>query len=235
MIIDIWSDIMCPFCYIGKRKLEKALEQFPHKDSVNIVWHSFQLDPTMEANPGTDIYTYLSKRKGISKERAIQMHKQLTETARLEGLTYNFDQSVLANSFNAHRLIQMAKTKELGDAAEERIFKAYFTEGKNIGDTDTLVQLGTEIGLDAKAVKDMLNSDSFATDVTTDIDQAQAYGINGVPFFVLNNKYGISGAQPSEVFLNGITQAWSEYAEERQLTDIGPAPGAACTTDGNCN
>jgi predicted DsbA family dithiol-disulfide isomerase len=226
---------MCPFCYIGKRKLEKALEQFPHKDSVNIVWHSFQLDPTMEVNPGTDIYSYLSERKGISKERAIQMHKQLTETARLEGLTYNFDQSILANSFDAHRLIQMAKTKELGDAAEERIFKAYFTEGKNISDPETLVQLGTEIGLESGAIKDILNSDAFESDVTNDIEQAQAYGINGVPFFVLNNKYGISGAQPSEVFLNGLTQAWSEHAEEHKVSDMGIASGAACTTDGNCN
>ncbi len=210
MTIDIWSDIMCPFCYIGKRKLETALQQFPHKDKINIVWHSFQLDPTIESLPGTDLYSYLAERKGQTRDWSVKVHQQLVETAKQEGLTYNFDKAVIANSFNAHRLIQLAKTKGLGDAAEERLFKAYFTEGENVSDTNTLIELGSDIGLDEAAIKHMLESEAFAQEVTDDIEKAKSYGISGVPFFVLNNKYGISGAQPAEIFLNSLQQAWDE-------------------------
>ncbi|MCW3121917.1 MAG: disulfide bond formation protein DsbA [Flavipsychrobacter sp.] len=235
MTIDIWSDIMCPFCYIGKRKLENALEQFPQKDKINIVWHSFQLNPGVDYPPGTDIYNYLAERKGQTRAWAEKMYAQVTESARQEGLTYNFDKAVIANSFDAHRLIQMAKTKGLGDAAKERLLKAYFTDGLNISNRNTLIELGAEIGLDATEVGQMLDSNFFAAQVEEDIERAQAYGINGVPFFVLNNKYGISGAQPSEVFLSGLQQAWGEYQAEQPLKDIGAQDGAACTPDGDCN
>ena len=211
MTVDIWSDIMCPFCYIGKRRLEEAMGRFEHKNDVSVTWHSFQLDPAMEAQPGKSLYDYLAERKGLTRERSQQMHKQLVEMAKADGLTYNFENAVIANSFDAHRLIQLAKTHGLGDEAEERLFRAYFTEGRDIGDQNTLLQLGMEVGLGAVETGEMLNSNAFAHEVERDIATASAYGITGVPFFVINDIYGISGAQPSGVFLDGLQQAWLEY------------------------
>jgi predicted DsbA family dithiol-disulfide isomerase len=214
MTIDIWSDIMCPFCYIGKRRLEQALKLFPHKDKIDVKWHSFQLDPGMKSQPGTDLYSYLANRKGQTRDWAIKVHQQLVETAATEGLSYNFDTAVIANSFDAHRLIQMAKVSGLDDAAEERLFHAYFTEGKDISDLKTLLHLGTEIGLDKDAVWKVLESDAYAKEVQLDLVKAESYGITGVPFFILDNKYGISGAQPVKIFLYGLQQAWNEYEQQ---------------------
>ncbi len=233
MKIDIWSDIMCPFCYIGKRKLEGALAKFEHKDDVEIVWHSFQLDPTMAYEAGKDIHTYLADRKGQTRDWSVMVHNQMTETARREGLTYNFDTAIIANSFDAHRLIQLAKTKGLADAAEERLFRAYFTEGKNISDHNTLMQIGMEIGLGVIEVGEMLNSDAFAAEVHADIHKAQVLGIRGVPFFLLDEKYGISGAQPVEVFTDGLQQAWAIHERAKQ-TIKNDTNGAVCTPDGVC-
>jgi len=208
MKIDIWSDIMCPFCYIGKRKLETAMSQFPHQEEVEIIWHSFQLDPNIQHIPGKDIYSYLADRYGKSREWSVNMHHQMVENARKDGLEYNFEKAIIANSFDAHRLIQMAKAHQLGALAEERLFKAYFTEGENISDHETLIKIGAEIGLDTLEVTTMLSGDDFRANVNKDIDQARTFGIRGVPFFLFNEKYAISGAQPVEVFLNGLDTAW---------------------------
>lgn len=214
MKIDIWSDIVCPFCYIGKRKLESALEQFEHKDKVEIEWHSYQLDPEAKPMPGMSVYDYLAQRKGASREWSVNAHNQLTQTAKAEGLTYNFENAVITNTYDAHRLIQLAKTHGLGDAAEEALFKAYFTDGRNLGDHNTLMQLGIDIGLRAVEVGEMLNSDAQADAVNKDIATAQEYNITGVPFFILDNKYAISGAQPAEVFLNGLNQAFAAMKDQ---------------------
>ena len=233
MKIDIWSDIMCPFCYIGKRKLESALQKFEHNADVNIVWHSFQLDPAIQYQPGKDLYTYLAERKGQTREWSVMVHKQMTETAKREGLTYNFDKAIIANSFDAHRLIQLAKTHGLGDAAEEKLFKAYFTDGKNVSDHNTLMQIGMEIGLRAVEVGEMLNSNDFADEVHADILMAERLGIRGVPFFLLDEQLGISGAQPVEVFTDGLQQAWAIHEKAKQ-TEINNNTGAVCTPDGVC-
>lgn len=231
MKIDIWSDIMCPFCYIGKRKLEKALAAFPAKENVQVSWHSFQLDPHMQHQPGKSLYEYLAERKGQSLQWSVTVHGQLVETAKAEGLTYNFDKAVIANSFDAHRLIQLAKKYKLDDAAEERLFRAYFTEGANIGDHDTLARLGEEIGLSQAVVVEMLAGDEYTSEVHADIEQAERYGIRGVPFFVIDGKYGISGAQPSEVFLDGLQQAWQEY-EHTISSTTAQTHGPVCEADG---
>ena len=210
MKIEIWSDVMCPFCYIGKRRLENALQKFLHKDEIEIVWHSFQLDPDMISQPGKSIYEYLSERKGMSLERSEQLHKQLADTALLDGLEYNFGKAVIANSFNAHRLIQLAKQHNLGNEAEERLFHAYFTEGRNIADFETLVQLGFDIGLNTADVEKALKGDAFASEVKNDISEANLLGVQGVPFFVFDRKYAISGAQHSDVFLDVLEKAYSE-------------------------
>jgi predicted DsbA family dithiol-disulfide isomerase len=211
MKIEIWSDIMCPFCYIGKRRLEAALAQFPEKEQIEIEWRSFQLDPDMQRQPGKDLYQYLAERKGMSREQSVQMHEQVTQMAKDAGLDYHFDKAVIANSFDAHRLIQFAKTKGLGDAAEERIFHAYFTEGLDVGDLAVLTTLAEEIGLETADVTAVLNSNAFADAVDADVRESQRIGVRGVPFFVLDRKYGISGAQPAEAFKQAIEQAFGEW------------------------
>lgn len=234
MKVDIWSDVRCPFCYIGKRKFEKALAQFPKKDKVEVEWHSFELDPTVTTQKETSIYDYLARRKNISLESSVQLHSQVTETARGVGLEYNFDTTVIANSFDAHRLIQLAKLNGLGDAAEERLFKAYFTEGKDISDHLTLIILGDEIGLDGKLVKQMLDNNALSDEVRYDERQARELGISAVPFFVINDRYGISGAQQPEVFLQTLEKAWREYERENPEADEAVPDAVACSADGNC-
>jgi predicted DsbA family dithiol-disulfide isomerase len=225
--VEIWSDVMCPFCYIGKRRFENALDQFEHKDAVEIVWKSYQLDPTMQSNTGQNLNEYLAERKGISLERSEQMHAQMTDMAAELGLEYNFDKAVIANSFDAHRLSHLAKAAAMQDQLEEALFKAYFTDGKNIADKEVLTELGTTIGLDAEAVKQTLNSDQYAEEVKHDIYQAGQVGVQGVPFFVLGDKYAVSGAQQAETFLGALQQTWNEV----RPTQI---DGPVCGPDVDC-
>jgi predicted DsbA family dithiol-disulfide isomerase len=209
MKVEIWSDIMCPFCYIGKRHFEEALKQFPEADKIEIEWHSFQLDPGLP-KPASDqnVYEYLAQRKGMSVEQSKAMHKNVEQMALAAGLNYNFDKTVVANSFDAHRLIQFAKTKNKGDEAEERLFKAYFTEGKNMCDTNTLLQLAKDIDLDETETKTVLNSEAFSKEVDDDISEASQIGVTGVPFFVFDRKYAVSGAQPSASFVNVLQKSF---------------------------
>lgn len=204
MKIEIWSDVVCPFCYIGKRKLENALEQFSSKDDVEILWRSFQLDPSAKRSDGKDIYDHLAEKYGQDREWAVTVNSNLVENARKVGLEYNFDKVIPANTFDAHRLIHLAASHGLQGKAEERFFAAYFTEGRNLGDPSALAELGVEIGLDGEEVKRTLESSDFADAVRGDIEEAEALGINGVPFFVFNRKYAISGAQPTHLFLETL-------------------------------
>jgi protein disulfide-isomerase len=206
MKIEIWSDIMCPFCYIGKRQLETALEQFPDND-FEIEWKSFQLDPTITPEPGKDVYTYLAERKGMTVEQSKEMHKGVAERAKSVGLEYNFDKAVISNSLEAHRIIQLAKTKNLGDEIEEIFFKAYFTEGRDLNDGPTLIELAEKAGLDKNDVLEVLKSDNlYLKEVEHDIEEAQQIGVQGVPFFVFDRKYAVSGAQPVEAFVQTIKE-----------------------------
>lgn len=207
MKVEIWSDVMCPFCYIGKRRFEEALAQFNKADEVEITWKSYQLNPNLETDPSVSIHQYLANAKGISLERAEQMNQQVTEMAESAGLTYDFDRAIVANSFDAHRLSHLAAQKGLGNAAEEALFKAYFTEGKNIADQETLIALGVGIGLTAEDIKQALTTNAFADEVKQDIAEAQQLGVRCVPFFVFDRKYAISGAQPTEVFLQTLEKA----------------------------
>ena len=206
MKIEIWSDIMCPFCYIGKRQLETALEEFPGND-FEIEWKSFQLDPTIEPQSGKDVYTFLAERKGISVEQSIEMHKGVVERAKSVGLDYHFDKAIISNSLTAHRIIHLAKAKKLGDQMEEIFFKAYFTDGKDLNDAQTLIELGIKAGLDSNEVKEVVeNENLYLIDVKRDIREAQEIGVQGVPFFVFDRKYAVSGAQPVEAFVNTIKE-----------------------------
>ncbi|ARK12767.1 DsbA family oxidoreductase [Fibrella sp. ES10-3-2-2] len=234
MDVEIWSDVMCPFCYIGKRKFEHALREFSHKDQVNVVWKSFQLNPDMKTEPGKNINQYLAEIKGWSLDEAKQMNDRVTAMAREVGLSYDFDKAVVANSWDAHRLIQLAKQHGLGDAAEERLFLAYFTQGRDTSDHATLLELGTEIGLNATTVQEMLTSNQFAEAVSRDIYEAQQVGARGVPFFVLDRRYAVSGAQQPDTFLNALNTAWSDWEKANPGTAASPTDGPACTPGEIC-
>ena len=232
MKVEIWSDVMCPFCYIGKRRFEDALAQSPHKNEIEVEWKSFQLNPDMVTSPGTNINQYLAEIKGWTLEQSEEMNAHVTGMAAEAGLTYNFDKAIVANSFNAHRFSHLAKKHGLGDAAEEQLFKAYFTDGKNTDDINTLIELGTAIGLNAAEVKQTLESDAYAGEVKEDIIEAQRLGVRGVPFFVLDRKYGISGAQAVPVFEETIEKAFTEWQLENPKLNI--IEGDSCGPDGNC-
>ncbi|MFA5835127.1 MAG: DsbA family oxidoreductase [Bacteroidota bacterium] len=206
MKVEIWSDVMCPFCYIGKRRFEQALQQFPDKEHVEIEWKSFQLNPDMVTDPDKNINQFLAEHKGISIAQAKQMNDRVTDMARDVGLHYDFDNAIAANSFDAHRLSHFAKKQGKQDAIEERLFKAYFTEGKNTADHETLIQLAEEAGLNPDETRMMLAGNEFADAVNNDIYQAHQVGARGVPFFVFDNKYAVSGAQPVEVFLQVLNK-----------------------------
>lgn len=225
---------MCPFCYIGKRKFEHALSEFAHKDQVNIVWKSFQLNPDMKTEPGKNINQYLADVKGWSLDEAKRMNDRVTAMANEVGLSYDFDKAVVANSWDAHRLIQLAKQNGLGDAAEERLFRAYFTEGRDTSDHATLLELGTGIGLSAESVQEMLASNQFADAVKQDVYEAQQVGARGVPFFVLNRRYAVSGAQQPDTFLGALDTAWSEWEKANPTTTSLPTDGPTCTPGEIC-
>lgn len=210
MKVEIWSDVMCPFCYIGKRKFEKALEQFQHKEEVEVEWKSFQLDPSIITDPSKSIHQFLAERKGFSIEKAREMNDYVTKLAEKVGLTYNFEKAVVANSFDAHRFSHLAKKHKVKNEAEELLFKSYFSEGKNTADIDTLVQLGIAIGINSDEVKQMLKSKMYEEEVKSDINEAANIGVTGVPFFVVNRKYAISGAQESTVFLSLLNKVYEE-------------------------
>ncbi|MGZ3752663.1 MAG: DsbA family oxidoreductase [Mucilaginibacter sp.] len=234
MKIEIWSDVMCPFCYIGKRRFEDALQQFAHKDEVEVEWKSFQLNPHMKTDPNTNINQYLADAKGWNLDYAKQMNDHVTELAAQLGLKYDFDKAVVANSFNAHQLGHLAKKHGLGEAAEEALFKAYFTDGKNIDDEDTLIELGVSIGLNADEIKQTLASEAFADAVKHDIAEAQYLGIQGVPFFVMNNKYGVSGAQAVPVFVETLEKSFAEWQKENTKPALTVIEGESCSPDGDC-
>jgi predicted DsbA family dithiol-disulfide isomerase len=214
--VEIWSDIQCPFCYIGKRKIEKALETFEGKDKVEIEWRSYQLDPDARSQQGVDLCDYLAQRKGQTRDWAIEMHKNVTNMAKENGLDYHFEKAVLANSYDAHRLIHLAKKYKLGGKAEERIFKAYFTEGRDIANKETLMLLASEIGLkDEDEIKTVLYSDEFGNEVRLDIEEAQNIGVRGVPFFVFNREYAVSGAQPVEIFTETLNKSFESWKQKK--------------------
>jgi len=233
MEIKIWSDIRCPFCYIGKRKFEKALNQFAHKDQVKLIWKSFELDPKLSTNTNVNSTERLANAKGISKAEAEGMQKYVANIAKEIGLHFNSEKMIVANSFNAHRLIQFAKSVGRADDAEEALFKAFFVDGKNIDDIPTLIETGVAAGLDKEKLQNIYQSEDFKNEVRSDEREAGNLGINGVPFFVFNNKYAVSGAQSPETFLEVLEQSWKEFAEEKPAFIV--TEGLSCEPGGNCN
>ncbi|MHA7268468.1 DsbA family oxidoreductase [Arthrobacter sp. HLT1-20] len=229
MKIEIWSDVACPWCYIGKRRFETALNAFPHKDSVEVQWRSYQLDPTIpEHYDGTEL-SYLSERKGMDPAQVKGMFAHVTEQAAAEGLNYKFDDVVVANSFNAHQLLHLAAAQGKGDAVKEALLSAHFEHGVDIGSREALVKIGTDAGLDAIEIIEALDTDQYADEVRHDFAEARAIGVTGVPFFVIDRKYGISGAQPAAMFTQALEEAWREA---NPLTMVGTGDSEACGPDG---
>ena len=229
--VDIWSDIACPWCYIGKRRFEAALSRFPKKHRVDVVWHSFELDPSAPHGSDVSKRDQLAAKYGRNAAEAQAMLDQMTQSAAAEGLEYRFDTSRSANTFQAHQLLHLAAERGLQDALKERLLRAYFSEGQFLGDPETLVRLAAEVGLDAGEARAALEVQTYARAVRQDEAQAQAYGIGGVPFFVLGGKYGVSGAQAPETLLGALEQAWSE-GEPLQL--IGATSAERACEDGQC-
>ena len=234
MKIEIWSDVMCPFCYIGKRKFETALAEFSHKDKVELVWKSFQLAPELKTEPGKNIHQFLAEHKGVSLNEAKGMNDYVTQMAKQVGLVYNFDKSVVANSFNAHRFAHFAKQYGKQNEAEELLFRSYFTDGKNIDDNATLISIGGEIGLDTAALKTALENGSYADNVKADINEAQQVGVRGVPFFLFNRKYAVSGAQESKTFLETLQKAFEQWSKNNPQASLEIIDGKICTPEGEC-
>jgi predicted DsbA family dithiol-disulfide isomerase len=200
--VEIWSDVVCPWCYIGKRRFEAAVERFD--GDVEIVWRSFELDPGAPAMREHSAAQHLASKYGMSVEQAEASHAQMTELAAQEGLEYHFEKARGGNSFDAHRLIHLAAAHGKQAEAQERVMRGYFTDGLPIGDREALMALGDELGLDARAA---LESDEYAEAVREDEMLAQRIGIQGVPFFVLDRRYGVSGAQPADVLVQALEQA----------------------------
>lgn len=230
--IQIWSDIMCPFCYIGKRKMEEALSQFDNKNSVAIEWKSFQLDPRFVSTPNETLADHLAEKYGRDSDWAESMLENTAQTAKSNGLDFHFEKAILANSLNAHRLLHLAKKNNLSNDLKEQLLKAYFTEGKDVNNWNTLQEIGQKAGLQIDEIKQLIDTDLFTKEVRHDQQQAQDLGVTGVPFFVFDNKYAISGAQPTDVFLKTLEKTWDEGKFTEPIKIQNTTEANSCGIDG---
>jgi predicted DsbA family dithiol-disulfide isomerase len=209
MELEIWSDIACPWCYIGKRRMESALSQFEHADELTVTWRSFELDPNAPAEREGELAGHLARKYGMPIEQARESQRGLTEMAEQEGLRFRFDLARGANTFDGHRLVHLAAEHGRQEQMKERLMKAYFTEGKLVSEPETLVAIGLEVGLPAAEIEELLASDRFAEEVRADEAAAGKLGISGVPTFIVDRKVGVTGAQPPELILEMLRQGWT--------------------------
>ncbi|KFF74654.1 DSBA oxidoreductase [Chryseobacterium sp. P1-3] len=230
MKIEIWSDIMCPFCYIGKNNFEQALQQLPFKEAVEVEWKSFQLDPGLDPEKTQNTIQYFKEKKGFPEAQASQMISQVAQMGKGAGIDFNFEKALITNTFSAHRLLHLAKKYNLSNEMEEALFIAHFIDGKNVGDTDVLVALAENLGIDKEEARKVVSSEELDYEVHQDIQEARNNGISGVPFFVLNGKYAVSGAQPVEVFKEALEQTYKETVSP--FKDLSGGSGASCDADG---
>jgi predicted DsbA family dithiol-disulfide isomerase len=208
--IDIWSDLVCPWCYVGKRRFERALEEFAHRDEVQIAHRSFQLDPVSPRGTTSPRRQVLMAKYRLSAAQADAMDERMIQTAAAEGLDYRLAGGVTGNTFDAHQIVHLGARHERQDQVIEHLYHAHFTEQRSLFDHDSLARLAAEAGLDADEARDVLRRDTYAGAVAADVEQARAIGITGVPFFVVDGRYGVSGAQPADVLGQILDRAWSE-------------------------
>ena len=228
MRIDVWADLVCPFCHLGRRHLELALEEFEHADEIGVVWHSFELDRGALPVDDTPHLDRIAERYGTTTEQARRQHELMAQDAAAVGLDFRWERLVGGSSYDAHRLVHLARSLEREDEVTARVMRAWYSEGEALGDHDTLVRLGTEAGLDESAVRGMLASDDFGIDVRTDQALAAQIGVTSVPTFVLDQKYGLTGAQPVEVVLRAIRQVWELQGTEPEPVPAGGGCGGGC-------
>lgn len=226
--VDIWSDIVCPWCAIGNARFERALAQFAHRGGVEVTWRAFELDPSAPRVREGDHASHLARKYGRSKAQAEEMIRHVSEVAAAEGLEFRLLSARAENTFDGHRVLALASERGLQPAVKDRLFEGYMKEGEPIGEPEALLRLGSQAGLDADEVQAVLSSDRYADEVREDEATARMLGITGVPFFVLGGKLGVSGAQPPELLLRALDQAWSSCAEE--IDDA--AEGASCGPGG---
>jgi predicted DsbA family dithiol-disulfide isomerase len=226
--VEIWSDIACPWCYIGKRRFEKALESFEHRDDVTVTWRSFELDQTAPAERPGERAVHLAAKYGVAVDEARRMEAQMTGVAAGEGLDFHFETARDGNTFDAHRVLHLAAEHGIQDTVKERFMRAYLTEGELMSDHATLERLAAEAGLPAAEVEELLAGDRFAAEVRDDERTARGLGINGVPFFVVDRQFGASGAQPPELLGELLQRAWDE--SHPKITVV--ADGDTCGIDG---
>jgi predicted DsbA family dithiol-disulfide isomerase len=225
--VEIWSDIACPWCYIGKRRFEAALSRFEHRDDVRVTWRSFELDPSAPHERPGDRATRIAEKYGVTVEQARQMEQQVVDAAAGEGLDFHFEIARSGATFDAHRVVHLAATHELQDAMKERLLRAYFTEGELMGDHDTLVRLGVEVGLDEDELREMLAGDRYADAVRDDERTAGEFRISAVPTFVVDRSIGASGAHPPEALLELLHKGWENRSPVSVVTG-----GESCGVDG---
>jgi predicted DsbA family dithiol-disulfide isomerase len=215
--VEIWSDIACPWCYIGKRRFEAALAEFEHREEVRVRWRSFELDPGAPHERLGDRAEMLAQKYGMTVEQAREAEQRLTGVAAEEGLEFRFDIARAGNTFDGHRVVHLAETHDLGDAMKEHLLRAYFSEGELISDHDTLVRLAVEVGLAEQEVRELLGGDRFSDEVREDERMAGELGISAVPTFVLDRQLGASGAQPPQALLDLLRQGWAKRSPASAL------------------
>lgn len=214
MQVEVWSDVMCPFCYIGKKKFEIALEQFQHKEKVRLVWKSYQLMPEIESGTAKKLKKMLIEEKGINPDQITAMNAHVMETGKKVGIDFHFDKVYASNTFHAHRFIHFAKQYDKQNEAEEILFHSFFTEGKNVDDKSVIVQLGKEIGLDSEVLQFALENELYIDAVNADLKEAQKIGVQGVPFFIFNKTEAVSGARDSSLFLTVLEETYAEWKKK---------------------
>jgi predicted DsbA family dithiol-disulfide isomerase len=234
MKIEIWSDIACPWCAIGKRRFERALEGFEHRDAVEVTWRSFELDPAAPRRRGRPQPELLAEKYGVPLAHAQAMNARMSGEAAKEGLRFDLDRAQVGNTFDAHRLIHFATAHGRRDEVVDRLFRAYLDEGRAIGEREVLVQVAAEAGLDAAAARAMLASDAYVDAVRADEARARAFGISGVPFFAIDERVGVSGAQSPEVLREVLREAWRESGLAEPTTTTPPADDPDACADGYC-
>ncbi len=206
--VEVWSDVVCPWCYIGKRRLERALEEFEHAGRVRVLWRSFQLDPSFPEGVGEPVYDALARKTGSSREQVRAMTGQVTQVAAEEGLDYDFAGGVMVNTFDVHRVLHLARERGLEERAHERFMRAQLVQARDLSDADTLVEVATEVGLEGREVRGVLAGSEYAESVRADVAAARELGATGVPFFVMERAFGFSGVQPVEVFVAALDKAY---------------------------
>ncbi len=234
MLVEVWSDVVCPWCYIGKRRLEAALDRFDHAAAVEVRWRSYQLDPFAPVRRDGDPAARLAGKYGLTYDQAVAAQDRLTRTAAEEGIEFHLDRAKWGNTFDAHRLLHLAGEAGIQDAVKERLLAAYFTEAQPVGEPDTLLTLVVDAGLDRAAAEEVLAGDRFGGEVRADEAAAAALGVTGVPFFVFGGRYAVGGAQPADLLLQVLDRAWEETSQAVEPVPPDGPDGAAACTDERC-